>query len=89
MRYRARGIVSLKGDDHEKAASDLPVDFPSLAAWSATINALYEHRLRADYDNWRDTASEQTMLPAACIVEAEKFIADCRTYLGSKFGMAL
>jgi hypothetical protein len=89
VRYRVTGFVSLKGDDHERAAAELPDDFPSVATWSATISALYEHRLRADYDNWRDTASEQTMLSSACIAEAEKFIADCRTYLGSKFGIAL
>jgi len=50
-RYLASGHVSLKGDDHGKAI-DLPGNFPDTPRWSKAITTLYEHRLRADYDNW-------------------------------------
>jgi hypothetical protein len=60
-RYIARGVVSLKGDDHPKASSDLPDDFPDVDKWSEIVTRLFEHRLRADYDNWNDTAAENTL----------------------------
>ena len=86
VRYRVTGTVSLKGDDHEKAASGLPDDFPNVAGWAGTITTLYEHRLRADYDNWRETAAEQTLTTATCIAHADQIIVDCRTYINEKFG---
>src|SRR5262245_46572262 len=57
VRYVVSGFVSLKGDDHSKAA-DLPDDFTDVEKWAADITKLYEHRLRADYDNWAATQSE-------------------------------
>src|SRR5690606_23567879 len=51
IRYLTMGFVSLKGDDHGKAA-ELPVDFPEKEKWAKAISTLYENRLRADYDNW-------------------------------------
>src|ERR1017187_6202596 len=60
LRYLAYGQVSLHGDDHAKA-SELPDDFPNLALWTAMISTLYEHRLRADYDNWTNTLGEHTI----------------------------
>ena len=89
VRYRANGAVSLKGDDHEKAASGLPDDFPNVASWSRAITTLYEHRLRADYENWRDTSNEMTLSVPDCVASAEQFISDCRSYLNSKFGITL
>jgi uncharacterized protein (UPF0332 family) len=88
-RYLANGFVSLKGDDHGKASVDLPADFPDLATWTTKISGLYEHRLRADYDNWSTTAADQTMTPLEAIQTSEEFINTARTYLNTKFGMKL
>ena len=76
VRYLAYGEVSLRGDDHAKASvkSD---DFPNLPKWTTMIITLYEHRLRADYDNWTNTAGEHTLNPADCIKYAEQFMNDC------------
>jgi hypothetical protein len=60
VRYIVNGRVSLKGDDHGEA-SELPDDFPDVDRWSEAITRLYEHRLRADYDNWRTTTSEMSL----------------------------
>jgi uncharacterized protein (UPF0332 family) len=89
VRYLVKGIVSLKGDDHGKASIELPDDFPDVAQWSSKISALYEHRLRADYDNWTTTGAEQTLRPDAAINDATLFIDTARTYLNTKFGMNL
>jgi hypothetical protein len=71
VRYVVRGSVSLKGDDHRKVA-DLPDKFPDVDSWTSQLPLLYErlslfvvleHRLRADYDNWSDTAAENTLTP--------------------------
>jgi uncharacterized protein (UPF0332 family) len=88
VRYRVKGTVSLKGDDHQ-AAGDLPDDFPDVAKWTALLVEIYEHRLRADYDNWRNTTQEHTLTPAECVSHAVAFIADCRTYLLNKFGLVV
>jgi hypothetical protein len=63
VRYVVRGFVSLRGDDHKKVA-DLPNSFPDVDSWVAKLPLLYEHRLRADYDNWSDTAAESVLAPA-------------------------
>lgn len=89
VRYMVQGFVSLKGDDHSKASSDLPGDFPDVGSWASRVGKLYEHRLRADYDNWGTTASEHTMKPDEAIAEAEAFIHAARHYLNAKCGMTL
>jgi hypothetical protein len=88
VRYHVNGRVSLKGDDH-KAAQELPDDFPDVDKWSKILAVLYEHRLRADYDNWSDTAVEHTLAPNDCISQAQQFMAECRQDLLYKFGVTL
>ncbi|MDO9013674.1 MAG: HEPN domain-containing protein, partial [Polynucleobacter sp.] len=88
-RYIYKGFVSLKGDDHGKASTELPPDFPDVANWASTISVLYEHRLHADYDNWSDTPSTYTLQPNQAIKEAENFISEARDYINNKFGMEL
>jgi hypothetical protein len=88
VRYRVKGTISLRGDDHQ-AAGDLPDDFPDVAKWTALVVEIYEHRLRADYENWGNTAQELTLSPADCVSHAIAFIADCRTYLLNKFGIVV
>ncbi|MBB3258110.1 uncharacterized protein (UPF0332 family) [Paraburkholderia bannensis] len=89
VRYLVKGIVSLKGDDHGKASVDLPHDFPNVADWSVKISRLYEHRLRADYDNWSTTIADQTLSSQTAISDAESFIAVAIGYLDTKFGIKL
>jgi|GEM_PF-2870818 len=89
VRYMVQGFVSLKGDDHSKASSDLPGDFPDVGSWASRVSKLYEHRLRADYDNWDTTASEHTLKPDEAVAEAEAFIQAARNYLNAKCGMTL
>ena len=88
-RYIIQGKVSLKGDDHASASSDLPGDFPNVAIWALKISELYENRLRADYDNWSTTAADFTLSPLDSVAFAEAFIQEVRTYLNTKFGMKL
>lgn len=88
-RYIAQGFVSLKGDDHGKASTDLPGDLPNVADWASRISVLYEHRLHADYDNWSNTSAQFTLSPTDAIGEAEAFINEARTYLNFKFSMKL
>ena len=68
---------------------ELPDDFPNLPKWTTMIITLYEHRLRADYDNWTNTAGEHTLNPADCIKYAEQFMNDCAQYAKAKYGVAL
>lgn len=86
VRYRVTGIISLKGDDHQKV-SELPDDFNNVTTWARILTTLYEHRLRSDYDNWSQTPAEQTLTASDCVDHADGFITDCRTYLAKKFGM--
>lgn len=88
-RYIVQGFVSLKGDDHAKASTELPGDFPNDAAWASRISVLYEHRLHADYDNWSNTSADFILTPAKAVDEAEEFINEARTYLNLKYGMTL
>jgi len=88
IRYRVNGFVSLKGDDHQKAG-DLPDDFPNVASWSTRIPEMYEHRLRADYDNWANTLSEHTLKPSECVRYAIDFLRECEQYIQTKFGVIL
>jgi len=88
VRYHVNGVVSLKGDDHKKA-SDLPGDFPDVAKWTARIPEMYEHRLRADYDNWRLTSQEHVLQPQDCLALAKQFLQECQQYIQTKFGISL
>ena len=88
VRYYVYGFVSLRGDDHQKAP-DLPDDFPDAGKWASLITSLYEHRLRADYDNWTNTGAEHSFTPRDCIPHADRFIAECHQYIIQKFGVRL
>jgi hypothetical protein len=88
VRYLVNGHVSLKGDDHQEAPN-LPDDFPRVVHWSARVSELYQHRLRADYDNWANTLTEHSLPPADCLVLAEQFLSDSVSYLSAKFGVTL
>ena len=84
VRYIVAGSVSLKGDDHGEA-SDLPDDFPNVDRWSEAITRLYEHRLRADYDNWRSTTSEMTLSAREAVDLATGFLEAANDYLLKQF----
>lgn len=86
VRYVVEGVVSLKGDDH-KLASDLPNDFEEVAKWGSIITRLYEHRLKADYDNWGGTREEMTLTPGESVLFAEQFVLKAVSYLDDKFGI--
>jgi isoleucyl-tRNA synthetase len=86
VRYLASGFVSLKGDDHSKAA-ELPDDFPEVDRWANEITQLYAHRLRADYDNWDTTEAAQTLTPERCRDIAAAFVEAARIFIASKFGV--
>jgi hypothetical protein len=88
VRYMTKGMVSLKGDDHQ-AAPDLPSDFVDAAIWGAAITTLYEHRLRADYDNWATTAAAHTLSPTDAVALARSFINEARRHLAVKHGLIL
>jgi uncharacterized protein (UPF0332 family) len=88
-RYITKGAVSLKGDDHGKASADLPDDLPNVAQRAQDMTLLYEHRLRADYDNWSDTAKSNTLDPTQAIALASTFIREVRAYVTNKFGQFL
>lgn len=89
VRYIVRGVVSLNADDHGKASADLPDDLPNAASWAQQINELYQHRLRADYDNWSDTQTSFTLSPADCISVADTFLLEAKKYLNDKHGAQL
>lgn len=89
VRYLVHGVVSLKGDDHGQASTNLPKDLNDVARWSQSITILYEHRLRADYDNWGTTLSNNTLTPEEAIANADAFIETVRDYINTKFGMQL
>jgi hypothetical protein len=74
----------LKGDDHRKVA-DLPNNFPDVDSWALRLPLLYEHRLRADYDNWSDTAAENTLTPADCLGAAGDFLSAAEQFLLAEY----
>ena len=88
VRYIIRGVVSLKGDDHKRVA-DLPDTFPDVDAWAAMLPLLYEHRLRADYDNWSDSASENQLSPLQCLAAARDSSQFSEQFLLSEYGMKI
>lgn len=89
VRYMSHGYVSLKGDDHGRASTELPADFPDVATWVAKISILYEQRLRADYDNWSSSADEFTISAAQAIDDANAFVDAARLYLNTKYRLKL
>jgi len=88
VRYRTKGSVSLKGDDHQ-SAPDLPDAFPEASKWGSAITSLYEHRLHADYDNWNSSPAQYTMSPRDALHKARDFVSTAKEYLNSKHGMKL
>jgi len=89
IRYIVDGAVSLKGDDHHKASSGLPDDFPDVDRWSSVVTDLYEHRLRADYDNWQSTAAENSLTPDEAFNLSTEFVNRCRAYLSKRLGASI
>jgi hypothetical protein len=88
VRYVVRGFVSLRGDDHKKVA-DLPGSFPDVDSWVSKLPLLYEHRLRADYDNWSDTAAENVLAPADCLAIAAEFLRAAEQFLLVDYGLKI
>ena len=88
VRYVVRGSVSLRGDDHKKVA-DLPSSFPDVDSWVSKLPLLYEHRLRADYDNWSDTANENLLTPADCLAIAADFLKASEEFLLAEYGLKI
>lgn len=88
VRYIVRGFVSLRGDDHKKVA-DLPGRFPDVDSWVTKLQLLYEHRLRADYDNWSGTAAENVLAPADCLVIAADFLKAAEQFLLADYGITI
>jgi len=88
VRYVVRGFVSLRGDDHKRVA-DLPSNFPDVDAWVAKLPLLYEHRLRADYDNWSDTAVENVLSPKDCLATAAGFLKAAEGFLLAEYGLKI
>ncbi len=88
VRYVVHGSVSLRGDDHKKVA-DLPASFPDVDSWVSRLPLLYEHRLRADYDNWSDTASENILAPEDCLAAAAEFLKAAEQFLLAKYGLKI
>ena len=88
VRYIVQGFVSLRGDDHQKVAN-LPDTFPDVDAWSAKLPLLYEHRLRADYDNWTNTPSENQLSASECLDAAGEFLAVAEQFLLSEYGIVI
>lgn len=88
VRYVAQGFVSLRGDDHRKV-SDLPSSFPDVDSWVTNLPLLYEHRLRADYDNWSGTADENVLLPADCLSIAKAFLKAAEEFLHTDYGLTV
>lgn len=89
VRYVVSGLVSLHGDDHKKVAADLPKNFPDLDSWASKFSLLYEHRLRADYDNWSDTSKENVLTPGDCLAIASEFLNTAEQYLLAEYGLSI
>jgi hypothetical protein len=88
VRFVVNGAVSLRGDDHQKAA-DLPDDFPNVDNWVVDINRLREHRLMADYDGWQATPTEFSLTSRKSLELANSFIGEATRYLANKYGISL
>lgn len=88
LRYLNFGSVSLAGDDHRRAV-DLPDDFPRGAEFSQFITTLFEHRLAADYDNWRETAAQFSLDVHQSVERTRLFVTSVREFALDKFGCNL
>lgn len=88
-RYVILGSVSLKGDDHAQAATNLPKDIPDIAKWSQIVTQLYECRLYADYDNWSVAVTVPPLTPEQAVENAEEFLKIIKTYAADKIGLVL
>jgi hypothetical protein len=86
VRYTSRGTVSLFGDDHRKV-SELPDSFPNVDTWARDLQVMYQHRLRADYENWTQTPSEHTLKPKECAELAQRFLTVCETFLNDAYSV--
>jgi hypothetical protein len=88
VRYVVYGEISLGGDDHRKVA-ELPDSFPSVSSWAVRLTQLYEHRLRADYDNWTESATENTLAPEDSRAAAVEFLGACKMFLLNEYGVVV
>ncbi len=88
VRYVVYGEVSLGGDDHRKVA-ELPDSFPNVSSWAVRLIQLYEHRLRADYDNWSGSDTENTLAPEDSRTAAKEFLDACKTFLFDEYGVVV
>lgn len=88
IRFLVYGEVSMKGDDH-KAVGHLPTDMPNANSWGRDLEALYDHRLRADYDNWSNTGTLHTLSPSDCVDKADAFHGVAQQYLLTKMEIHL
>jgi hypothetical protein len=88
VRYLVYGEVSLGGDDHRRVA-ELPDSFPDVDSWTPRLTELYEHRLRADYDNWSGSAAENTLTPVQSYSTAKEFVDACRVFVASEYGVSI
>lgn len=88
VRYVVYGEVSLRGDDHRKVG-ELPDSFPNVNSWTLRLTQLYEHRLRADYDNWSGSAAENTLTPEESRVAAEEFLNASKSFLLKEYGLSV
>jgi hypothetical protein len=88
VRYVVQGFVSLRGDDHKKVG-DLPSSFPDVDAWGAKLPLLYEHRLRADYDNWSGTTTENVLSPGECLAASDAFLKAASQFLLAEYGLTV
>jgi HEPN domain-containing protein len=88
VRYVVQGAVSLKGDDHRKVA-DLPDSFPDVDLWTSKLPQLYEHRLRADYDNWSNTTVENILPAKDCVESAGGFLKVAAEFLRKEYGLTV
>lgn len=88
-RYAVSGFVSLKGDDHAVAGTNLPKDIPDVAKWSQAVTQLYECRLYADYDNWANSTASLPLSPDQALETATEFLQVIKKYASDKMGLAL
>ena len=86
VRYVVQGFVSMHGDDHKKV-TELPGSFPSVDSWVSKLNLLYQHRLRADYDNWADTIAQNELSPTECLAIASEFLKAAEQFLLADYGV--
>lgn len=67
--------------------TELPGNFPDLDSWVSKLQRLYEHRLRADYDNWSDTVAQNELSPGDCLAIASDFLKAAEQFLFADYGL--